>query len=201
MKDGPVLLLDCDGPLAQFTEAFLVELQKVTGGRLHDVEEVDRWDIHEAPFFLERARTMKLSPNALRNMVYDRVTRPGFCRAIPVQPGAKEAVRRLKEIARIYIVTSPWTSSLTWAGERYAWLKHHFGISGGDVIQGSAKHLVRGDVFVDDKASTVHEWQKASPYGAGFLFDMHHNRLEPTRGAVRRAESWEEIIAEAKLRG
>jgi 5'(3')-deoxyribonucleotidase len=194
----PIILLDCDGPLAAFTQAYLRALWMETGYRV-DVEEVDRWDIHECVFFKRIARERGIvNTNSLRELVDAHVVKPGFCADITPQPGAREAVTRLSEIGDVYIVTSPWDSSPTWMHERTQWVARHFpNIGRRRVIQTAQKHLIRGDVFVDDKASHVEEWAEAWPEGRPILFDMHHNRY-PKAGTGLFRGGWKDAIEAAE---
>lgn len=184
-----IVLLDCDGPLADFTSAYLNALHLVTGLK-HAAEEVDRWAIHECEFFA-RAATLCGFENAraLKKVVDREVVRPGFCHSIPVQPGAKEAVKRLHAtVAAVYVVTSPWDSSPTWEYERKIWLYEHFGIPRTRAIQTGDKTPVFGDLFLDDKPSHVQAWGRAWPDSHAVLFDMHHNRSEQTEAPMLRGD-------------
>ena len=186
----PVILLDCDGPMADFTQAYLEALRLETGAS-HAVGDVDRWDIHESPFFVELARVHGAD---LRRRVETRIMQPGFCDGIAVVPGAQEMVGKLSELGDVYVVTSPWDSSPTWMHERLHWVAKHFPTIGKRrVIQTAQKHLVRGDVFVDDKPSHIEDWSKAWPAGTPILFDMHHNRAEPVAFGVR--GGWNDVLA------
>lgn len=189
-----VVLLDCDGPLANFTGAYLNAFLVLTG-RLAVEDEVDRWAIHECGFFQEEAARRGETPGQLRKAIDAMVVAPGFCENIRPQKAAVEAVAKLRELADVYVVTSPWDSSPTWMYERLHWVHRHFDIPRGHVIQTGRKHLVRGDIFVDDKPSHVVEWQAAWPGSLGVLFDMHHNRAETPEGIPR--AGWRFVIAAA----
>lgn len=188
-KARPVVLLDCDGPLADFTQAYLDALRIETGAS-HSAAEVDRWAIAECDFF----RRLSERHSNLKRRVDAHVIKPGFCAGLAVQPGAKAAVELLTELADVYVVTSPWDSSPTWMHERLHWVHKHFGLPRSRVIQGAAKFLIRGDVFVDDKPSHVREWQEAWPHSTGVLFDMHHNRSDRALGLMR--AGWPFVIAQ-----
>lgn len=191
----PTILLDCDGPLADFTGAYLSAFCDETG-RVATEELVDRWDIHECEFFVYAADQIGLDASALRRLVDAHVVRPGFCSSIKPRPEAQHAVFRLHEIADVYVVTSPWHSSVTWMHERLHWCVRHFGIAPGHVIQAGRKHLIRGDIFVDDKPSHVAEWQAAWPLSAALLFDLPHNRQSAPFGVVR--AGWPTIVEVAE---
>jgi 5'(3')-deoxyribonucleotidase len=180
----PIILLDVDGPLADFAGAYLREFADITG-RVHSVQDVTEYHMHDNAFFGAACAAMGLQRGELTRRIVDRVISPGWCAALEPHPGAQAAVSRLQELGDVYVVTSPWDSSPTWQHERLHWCEKHFEISRGNVIHAGKKHLIRGDVFVDDKASHVEEWHREWPDGLGVLFDMHHNKNEfvaATRG-------------------
>jgi len=178
----PIILLGCDGPLAGFTKAYLNALWLETGARI-DEEEVDLWAIHECAFFKRIAAERGLEDHhRLRKIVDAHVVMAGFCDGIAPQPGAQDAVRRLSELGEVFVVTSPWDSSPTWMFERLHWVARHFPTIGRRrVIQTAQKHLIRGDVFVDDKLEHVETWSAAWPGSKAILFDMHHNRRDSAK--------------------
>lgn len=187
----PIVLLDSDGPLSDFTSSYLEALEAETGMR-HLAEEVDQWAIHECDFFKQAARRINVSHRDLKARVDRHVSVQGFCASLKVQPGAIEAVNALKAIADVYVVTSPWDSSPTWMYERLHWIALNFELPRSRVIQTGTKHVIKGDVFLDDKPSHVTEWGLAWPKGASLLFDMSHNRSAPAD--LKRAD-WAEVIA------
>ncbi len=189
----PIVLLDCDGPMADFTTAYLDALHAETGLR-HHAGEVDQWAIHQCAFFTRAAAEHQ----GLKKRVDARVCLPAFCFNIAVQPHAQDAVKALQEVADVYVVTSPWDSSPTWQHERMHWVEKHFAIPRARIIQTAAKHLVRGDVFVDDKPSHVESWAKAWPHSVAVLFDMHHNQEERVLGATR--AGWPFIVGHTSQR-
>jgi 5'(3')-deoxyribonucleotidase len=188
----PRVLLDCDGPLGDFTGAYLAALY-IESGENHEVKEVDRWAIHQCGFFQAAADRMKITRTELKKRVDHHVSKPGFCYAINPQPDAKAAVLELHTLADVWAVTSPWDSSQTWMHERHRWLQEHFAIARDQIIQVGKKHPIHGDVFVDDKPSNVVAWAAAWPLSTAVLFDMHHNQREPGDPSVLRA-GWDDIL-------
>lgn len=190
----PIILLDCDGPLADFTQAYLDALCEETGAR-HSASEVDRWEIHECPFFVELDRQ---TGGDLRRRVDRRVEKFGFCSRIAVAPGARDAVEKLSELGEIFVVTSPWDLSPTWMHERTHWVAAHFPTIGRRrVIQTAQKHLIRGNVFVDDKPSHIEDWSKAWPDGVPILFNMQHNRSHLP--GVSHRGGWDDVLQSAEI--
>lgn len=168
----PTVLLDCDGVLSDFIGAVL-PIVYVETGRYYEPHHVDRFDFCAA---------LGLSDDEKRFVMREISSREGFCHNLDVLPGAVEGVARLGEIAEVYVVTSPWNSNRTWVHEREAWLAENFRIPHRRVIHTSAKHLVRGDVLVDDKTPTCAEWQAAHPKGIAVQWKTPHNRKDEWSG-------------------
>lgn len=184
----PTILLDCDGVLSGFTCRALDEVLAVTG-RAYTLEDVDRYDFCAAlGLSAEDTSSVKRRIGATR----------GFASSLRPLPGAQDAVRRLRHLGEVYVVTSPWNSNPTWTHEREAWLERHFKISNGRVIHTSAKHLVCGDVFVDDRGDSVDAWgdrwlrNRDGRERFAIHWQNEHNRFEPSR--YKRTGSWEVLI-------
>jgi 5'(3')-deoxyribonucleotidase len=88
--------------------------------------------------------------------------------------GTQRAVARLREVADLFIVTSP-MGGPNWTHEREEWLKRHFNISRANVAHISTKYIVTGDVFMDDKTSHLVEWRKHNPNGVAVRWDRLYN--------------------------
>jgi 5'(3')-deoxyribonucleotidase len=167
------VLLDSDGVLSNFVGAWL-SLINAQRGTSFVLEDVTGWDVCASLGITdatERAATKRLIADC-----------PNFAQKHDVLPGAIDGVRRLREIAEVYIVTSPWNSHPTWTSDREAWLKKHFGFPHSHVVHTSAKHLVCGDVLVDDKTDTCEAWREAWPHGIAVQWETPHNRLDVWRG-------------------
>ena len=104
----------------------------------------------------------------------------GFWRHLPVVGGAQEGIAWVKSQGYdVYWVTSPWFSCPGWLAARYAWIEEHFGDRCNRVAALSCKHIVQGDVFLDDKPEHVSEYQSYHPAAKALLFNAHHNQLSP----------------------
>lgn len=161
----PRVLLDCDGVLSAFVDGWL-KLINAAWGTGYRVGDATDWDVLSALGIdpLDRPAAKKLIAVC-----------PGFAAKLDVLPGAPAAVAQLREIAEVYIVTSPWNSNPTWTHDREMWLERHFGIPHARVIHTSAKHLIAGDVLVDDKTSTCEAWRTAWPNGVAVQWSTPHN--------------------------
>jgi 5'(3')-deoxyribonucleotidase len=185
MRNGtkrPIVLLDCDGVLADFIGGVL-EIVEHTLGLAYKHEDVDRFDFCAALSLAQHeARAVKSS-----------ISTRGFCSSLVPYDGAKRGVAALEEIADVYIVTSPWDSCETWEHERKAWLYRHFKIPSSRVIHTSAKHLVCGDVFVDDKTSAVAAWREAWRFATAVRWNTPHNARDEWNGRI--CTSWDSLNA------
>lgn len=139
--------IDCDGVLADFDLLCAQVLFEVTG-RLVDFKKRKSWS------------SRHLVPEWAEDAFDEKLREPGRAAGIEPLPGAKRGITQLKEIANVYVITSPLNDGPFWPYERTCWLEKHFGISRDNVIQASskAKHLVSLSVLVEDKASTLDRW-------------------------------------------
>lgn len=178
------ILLDCDGILSDFVGGVIRALNARPGclDRYHR-DQVNAWNIASCLGVDE-------------GLIYQLAGDEEFCGSLDPLPGAQEGVKLLRKLGHnVYIVTSPIWSSKTWMHERVNWLNAHFGIRANHVIQTSAKHLVEGDLFLDDRASTVERWNEHRK-GYAFLWDAPWNAKEPDHGV--RIETWETVAIAAR---
>jgi len=177
----PVVLLDCDGVLADFI------------GRVCDTIEAfggPRYEPHHVTEF-NFTKALGLDDSLARKVKRAISDDSAWWSTLPPFPEAITGVAALREVADVYIVTSPWNSNRTWLHARESWLKHHFDIPHSHVIACSAKHLVRGDVFVDDKTEAVAAWQAAHRDAIAVQWETPHNRNDGWTG--RSTRSWADV--------
>ena len=184
----PRVLLDCDGVLSAFVDAALEIVHKVTGDRYVPVD-VTRFGFCDA---------LGLSAPA-RRAVMDAIKHTrGFVADMKPLPGAIDGVLAIRELADVYVVTSPWAGSPTWMAERTAWLAHYFTIDADHVIHASAKHLVDGHVLVDDRSAHVALWlaeRAGVPDRNGVLWGTPHNTDEAVPAGAHRMTSWRALAS------
>lgn len=180
----PSVLLDVDGVLADFTSAALELVFKETGRR-YEPNAVTTWEVFDSiPEPFAQAR------------VYGLLKGRGGCLGIPIYEGAQDGVARLRELADVTIVTSPFSGSETWMHEREKWLEQHFGIDHHDIIHAKKKSRVHGDIFIDDKPEHIEGWlQYWSARGLevmGLLWGT--DRTIGTPSHLTKVTDWETVL-------
>ncbi len=184
-EDKPRVLVDVDGVMADFNKAAIATANQLFG-TAYEAKNVNEWSV---------ARYMKLTKEQ-EDAFYFELHKPGWASSLEPYPGAKEGIRELREHADVHIVTSP-VFSATWCGDRWQWLKGHFEIPSRDVTHTHQKHLVSGEVIVDDKPSNVRRWATEHPEGAAFLWLQKYNMHE-TDKRLKYATTWEDVISYTK---
>lgn len=144
----PVVLVDMDGPLADFDRqvwdtATFAFGDDAFGPIRHYEDTTERYITdHMLP---ERAKKMRAEIEA-----------PGWFRSLPVVDGAAEGLALLGEWADVWICTKPLATSPTCASEKLAWTQHHFGPYWRDrTIIAPDKSLVTGHILLDDAPKPV----------------------------------------------
>lgn len=187
MSDRRTVLLDCDGVLADFIGE-VIETIVAHGGPRHTHADITEFNFTAA---------LKLDADLARLVKRTISTEPGWWYGLTPFPEAIEGVAKLREVAEVYIVTSPWNSHPNWLHERESWLKKHFDIPHSHVIATSAKHLVCGDVFVDDKTEAVRAWAERWYMPAiPVQWETPHNRNDGWAGLSTR--SWSKLLELAR---
>ena len=177
------VLLDVDGVFANFIKGCLPHVHYLTGRR-HDHDDVDQ-------FMIEKALDLDSDETA---WLYEQVATEGWCRRLAAYEGAKEGIEQLRQFAQVWAVTQPFRSK-TWSYERDTWLMEGFGFVEDDIlhVRSKAKHAIDGDILIEDKVSTLLEWQEHHPEGYGIMFERAYNKNSEWTGA--RVKHWNEVPA------
>ena len=142
------VLFDVDEVIADFVGGVLDAVRDELGFDFHH-DHVTQWDIRESLGFTRE----QWAP------VQERIIAPGFASSLRPLPGAVDVVKSIASRHDVYFVTSHYRSSQTWVHERDDWLERKFGHTlGGRVVHTAHKHLIAGDVLVDDKPENVEKW-------------------------------------------
>lgn len=178
------ILLGCDGVLADFVGGVLAEFKHlglIRRDKTH--ESITNWRIETCL-------------GVDHKYLYHVAGAPGFCSNLKPIAGAIEGVQRLRRIGKVYAVTSPMHSSPTWVYARTRWLQDYFDFNTDEIVHTSAKHLVHGDVLVDDCDDTLVRWAAVERSRAlPVLWDCPWNRASKHKGLMR-TNSWEELAHE-----
>lgn len=193
----PIVLLDCDGVLANFIERNLRELADAFG-IVRDHDDVTDWRLEASLGLTEDQRHHMKAQWSL----------PGFAASMEPYRGAREGVDGLRAVADVYCVTAPMWSSPTWQHERTEWLGRYFGFERDQVVSTAAKHLVNGHVLVDDRVDVLGRW--LSTHGSigwgGQAVAWSHKYNESATWYGLRTNKWADVIglaqeAARRLRG
>lgn len=178
-----IVLLDCDGVLADFVGHMLAALREHPG---HDVpDDVDEYDF------------LRGFGEGTGHLAREILKSGDHWSAIPPFDAAINHVGAIRRAGHdVVVVTAPWWSCPTWDSVRRAWLYRHFDVKGGDVITTARKDLVRGDAFIDDKAEVVAAWGARND-GAALLMDRRWTKSAPS---TLQRFSWEADHVDALIR-
>jgi 5'(3')-deoxyribonucleotidase len=188
----PIVLLDVDGVVADFAGAFLRVYQSVTQ------EDVDVAAWHKS-YDLWHGLGPKSREPVVREVVLGTVARSHFHdEYITPCPGAREGLERIAQIGEVWFVTKPWDGAVRWMHDRERWLARHFGDIDGivvpeRVIHARQKHLVRGDVYVDDLLENVVAWRVFHPESSAVLWKTPHNESFMW-GGVAHTNEWDRVV-------
>jgi len=168
------ILLDCDGPISDFVGHTLNTYHAAqTSWPGVNRSTLKRWEIVQE--LADIAGDQKV-----KTYLHAKVKRPGWCADMPPIPGAREAVPCLLDTPglNVLVVTAPWDSSIHWMRERRDWLEKHCRVPARRVVFASdeVKPLIRGDVFLDDKPSTVAAWAANHRDGLAVLWKTQRNQ-------------------------
>ena len=182
----PRILLDCDGVLAAFAVPCLDAVRTHTG-LVRTEADITDWDI---------MKSLNIDAET-GEAIYKSMERPGLCMSIPPYFGAVEGVAELAEFADIRVVTSPFGGA-HWMHERDAWLEEYMKIPPNHVmhVRSGEKFSIWGDAFVEDKTSTLTEWEERHPSGIGVLFKRRYNENDIRIGLT--ADSWPDLVSVLK---
>ena len=172
------ILVDMDDVLEQLVPGW-VEFVNEQFGTQVTTEDVREWDMSKA------------FPTLTHAQVYSVVNDERLWDHVQPMPGAAEALQRLMaEGHTVYIVTATGYQTMRSKMEKVLFRYFPF-LSWSQVIVTESKHLIKGDVLIDDGPHnlTRGDYRK-------ILFDANHNRSfdEASIGAVR-VHDWQEAYA------
>lgn len=145
MHKRPIILLDQDGPLANFDKAFL-DICAQEGILLHKGETG-----HDNPCVKHRFLSDCIVDKAERARARSFVEEQYWFESLEPTEGAIEGAQALAEVADVWICTKPLESNQTCRDEKAAWVRHHLGKEWeSKLIITPNKGMVHGDILLDD---------------------------------------------------
>jgi 5'-nucleotidase len=157
------LLLDMDGPLADFDVHFWS--RAVASGWTFDVDGPDS----QTERFLTEHMPIKKERQAARDMM----GAPGWFAELPVVAGAFVGTLELMEVFDVWVCTKPLDENPTCRPDKAAWLERHFPHLADRLIVAPDKSKVPADILLDDAPKV--EWIPRASWRA-VLFDAPFNR-------------------------
>lgn len=182
MRHRPIFLVDVDDVLADLSTKVKVLLSGILD-REWKFEEMAPEDWYLFSDLAEHHRSQAQSAFSDYNWVW----------SIEPLPGAQDAVKELRGMADVYVVTA----SVDWAPVRIQWLKEHFDFEKHELVFTESKHLVDGDFFLDDHPGNVCKWQKFRPHGWSILWESPVNSHLDV-WVPNRVSRWESVFEMVK---
>ena len=177
-KARPTVLVDVDGVLADFNQAYLNVVNELMGTK-YKVADLTEWDMDLC---------LKI-PDKVAKAAEARICEPGFCAQLPEIEGAIHTVNRLSRVSDVVFVTAPYPGP-HWVHERTEWLRMR--AESQKVVHTHHKEYVRGDCLVDDKLDNLMKWSAAWPDGLPVLYARPYNA--GIKGWLRR--DWTSLVEE-----
>jgi 5'(3')-deoxyribonucleotidase len=148
--------------------------------------DVKHWDLRESLSAEESRETLRI------------MGEPGFCHEIPSYAGARDFLSSLAAENEVHILTAPFDSP-SWIPERKAAMAAmSFPTDRVHFIPGKWKHIVSGDVLVEDHPGTAAMWLDHNPRGVALLIDRPWNQPSAKEWAGRarmyRVKSYQDAL-------
>lgn len=178
------VLTDCDGVLADFVGGLCRDL--TTRGFPRTEKDITSWELrHSLPEEEQRASMQIMAV-------------PGFCHGLAWYEGARDFLRKLAAETELHVLTAPFEGSETWMAERKAWLASDVPRDQVHFISGKWKHLVQGDVLIEDHPGNAVAWLDANPLGVAILIDRPWNSPKAAEWSMHprmyRVDSFDEAL-------
>lgn len=159
-----IILTDIDGVFADFVGGLCVELS--ARGFQKTPDEIKHWDL-----------AASFTPEELRAS-HEIMASPGFCHGLEWYEGARSFVQGLNLLGQVHALTAPFRDGASWMHERLGWLSGVVASDRVHFVSGKYKHLVRGDVLIEDHPRNAFDWLEAHPDGIAVLIDRPWNSPE-----------------------
>jgi len=177
------ILLDVDGVFADFLGATLQLLKDNGYNKNISEDDITSWDI------------VSCVGDDWSNVIESGWRQEGWFEGLNPYGGSHEAFDKISSLFdEVYFVTAPMPNHKTWAHERISWLKNNFKIKNSQIIITESKHVVFGDVLIDDSLPNISGWAKNSWAEHPVLWDRPYNKFASnaiSSNKIIRSNSWE----------
>lgn len=177
------VLIDLDSTVADLMTPWLYSYNQEYGEEL-TVEKLDTFDVH--------LRTKDGS-----DRIYEILQRPGLFRNLEAYEGAIEAVKEIATKHEVYIVSAAPEGPA--ASEKIAWVRERMSfINKKHIVIMHHKHLIDGDVLIDDGPHNAVAFRDAHPDAEIYGIWFPHNAMCPAfttlfYGYQTPAKAWSQI--------
>jgi 5'(3')-deoxyribonucleotidase len=138
------------------------------------MEDIYLWDIHKCTHDQDEE-------------IYDIIGRPGWFRNLLPLKGALAAIEKLQLNNECFIVSTP--SSPDSYKDKIEWLGQHMpSFTKKNIILTGAKHLINGDVLIDDSPANAEAYRKAWPKSKILTIKYPYNKECKTYDLI--ANNW-----------
>lgn len=177
-----IILCDQDGVLADFENAFLLEMQK----RHPNVPTIP---IAQRTTF----RLKEQYPVELTNIIENIYSSKGFFLSFEPIPGSIEALQRMQKKGHdVYICTSPLSESPPCYTEKYQWVLKHLGKDWARrLIITKDKTLVYGHLLIDDRPEIS---GLITPSWEHVIYSQPYNQNTNGKRRLTWDQDWESIL-------
>lgn len=106
---------------------------------------------------------------------------------------ARDAITRLMDLGHgVVFVTAVWERAPSSYDSKRRWLAEHFPGNPMIVASSQCKHMVRGNVAIDDRYDTCKRWIQSGNVSRVILFNQPWNEAPPD--TTYRYNDWDEIV-------
>ncbi len=179
-----IILIDQDGPLADFEDAVRTGYEEFGGTKSSLVEYRDRKNFYVAEDY----------PKHLRSLVSSIYHAPGFFRNLKRIDGARDAILAMLEDGHdVRICTSPLTEYRHCVTEKFEWVERHFGLEFTKrIIITKDKTIVRGDYLIDDKPEIIGALR--DPTWKHVVYDCPYNKNAKSKIRLTNWSEWKRVL-------
>ena len=160
------ILLDMDEVIEELVPTLLNKYNQIYGTH-HEISEIQHWEVP------------KWDPELCTIIEHIDV----ILELPPKGDSIYYMEKWIEEGHEVYIITN--TVDTRSQGLKQRWIKKYipyFDLS--KIVFIKDKHIVRGDIFVDDCIRNVLKWKKENPEGCAFLMRAQHNLDKDYRGGI-----------------